>query len=192
MKYLISIAGGILMGLVMAGVLFLVIRLPAGKPIDLVPAPTEAPIAVHVIGAVPRPGLYELPEGSRVQDAVDAAGGLLSEADPDAINLAAILEDGQQIDVPYGTGQESSELPELPGQPGESTQSDEAGDLVNINTAALDELDNLPGIGPTTAQNILDYRDENGPFAQIEDLLNVPGVGLTTFENIKDLITVGL
>ena len=192
MKYLVTIAGGILMGLLLAGILFLVIRLPAGKPIELLPAPTEAPIGVHVIGAVPRPGLYELPEDSRVQDAVDAAGGLLSQADPDQINLAAILEDGQQIDVPYVSGQESSGLPELPGQNGIPNQPAEAGDLLNINTATLDELDNLPGIGPTTAQNILDYRNENGPFAQIDDLLNVPGVGLTTFENIKDMITVGL
>ncbi len=192
MKYLVTIAAGILMGLVLAGILFLVIRLPAGKPIELVPAPTEAPIAVHVIGAVPRPGLYELPEGSRVQDAVDAAGGLLSEADPDQINLAAILEDGQQLDVPYKSGQESSGLPEFPDESGLPNQPAEAGDLININTATLDELNDLPGIGPTTAQNILDYRNENGPFGQIDDLLNVPGVGLTTFENIKDLITVGL
>ena len=192
MKYLVTIAAGILIGFVLAGILFLLIRLPAGKPIELLPAPTEAPIAVHVIGAVPRPGLYELPEGSRVQDAVDAAGGLLSEADPDQINLAAILEDGQQLNVPYKSGQESSGLPELPDQIGVPNQPTEAGDLVNINTATLDELNNLPGIGPTTAQNILDYRNENGPFAQIDDLLNVPGVGLTTFDNIKDLITVGI
>ena len=192
MKYLVTIAGGVLIGFVLAGILFLLIRLPAGKPIELLPAPTEAPIGVHVIGAVPRPGLYELPEGSRVQDAVDAAGGLLSEADPDQINLAAILEDGQQLNVPYKSGQESSGLPELPDQSGLPNQSAEVGDLLNINTATLDELNNLPGIGPTTAQNILDYRNENGPFAQIDDLLNVPGVGLTTFDNIKDLITVGI
>ena len=192
MKYLVTIAAGILIGFVLAGILFLLIRLPAGKPIELLPAPTEAPIGVHVIGAVPRPGLYELPEGSRVQDGVDAAGGLLSEADPDQINLAAILEDGQQLDVPYKSGQESSGLPEPPDQSGIPNQPAEAGNLVNINTATLDELNNLPGIGPTTAQNILDYRNENGPFAQIDDLLNVPGVGLTTFDNIKDLITVGI
>lgn len=172
-------------------------RSPVGKPIVLEPAPTEEPIAVHVIGAVPRPGLYKFPKNSRVQDAIDAAGGLLAEADPNAVNLAALLEDGQQLDIPYQTGlgpaNESggvSQLGEQFTQPQEDTTGSQSADLININTATLEELDSLPGIGPTVAQNIIDYREENGPFQQIEDVLNVSGIGPAAFENIKDLITV--
>ena len=108
MKYLVTIAAGILMGLMLAGILFLVIRLPAGKPIELLPAPTEAPIGVHVIGAVPRPGLYNFLEDARVQDAIDAAGGLLAAADVDALNLAAVL--GREFD--FDTLAAASELDE--------------------------------------------------------------------------------
>ena len=96
---------GVMAGFVLAGLLIYVARAPAGETITLQPAPTEAPIAVHVIGAVPRPGLYEFAEGARVQDAIDAAGGLLASANPNGLNLAALLEDGQQLDVPYGDGQ---------------------------------------------------------------------------------------
>jgi len=171
----------------------MLIRLPAGKPIELEPAPTQAPIAVHVTGAVPRPGLYKLPEGSRVQDAIDAAGGLLSSADADSMNLAALLEDGQKLDVPYAGGvpPDNGSTSQLPNADPTATAESAANvELVNINTASLEELNALPGIGPTTAQNIIDYRDENGPFQSIEDLMNVPGMGPTTYEGIQDLITV--
>lgn len=187
---------GVMAGFVLAGTLVFVARAPSGETIALQPAPTQAPIAVHVIGAVPRPGLYEFSEGARVQDAVDAAGGLLASANPNALNLAALLEDGQQLDIPYSDGEapadpstNSFELPESTGEPtdGESLSDEE---LVDINTASLEELDSLPGIGPTTAQKIIDYREENGPFAVIEDIQNVSGIGPATFENIKDLITV--
>src|SRR5512143_2323489 len=95
---------GVLAGFILAGAIFIVARLPSGKPIALEPSPTKAPIEVHVIGAVVRPGLYTLPEGSRVQDAIDAAGGLLSETDANSINLAAKVEDGQQLQIGSGTG----------------------------------------------------------------------------------------
>jgi len=151
---------------------------------------------------VPRPGFYEFQDGARVQDAVDAAGGLLADADGNAINLAALLEDGQKLDIPYKTGQEpndddSSSSPDLPSAdsdgsdtPSSDENSNTDADLVNINTATLDELDGLPGIGPTTAQKIIDYRDENGSFLSIEDILNVSGIGPAIFDDIKDLITV--
>ncbi len=190
MKQFLTILAGVILGFTLAGILFLIIRLPAGKPIELKPAPTKAPIAVHVTGAVPRPGMYELGEGSRVQDAIDAAGGLLASADADSINLAAFLEDGQKLTIPYKAGQQPEQQSNSvfpTEQPGQSTGT---GERININTASLEELDSLPGIGPTTAQNILDYRQENGPFQEIEDLLQVPGIGPSTYENIKDLITV--
>ncbi|MCZ2122754.1 MAG: ComEA family DNA-binding protein [Anaerolineales bacterium] len=194
MKNVLYVLLGTLAGFALAGLLMFVSRPPAGQPIILQAAPTEAPIAVHVIGAVPRPGLYEFSQGARVQDAIDAAGGLLASADVSSINLAALLEDGQQLDVPYGgdsgqtprTGDDNSGL-ELPTA---GTPASANSELININTASLEELDSLPGIGPTTAQKIIDYREANGPFSVIEDITNVSGIGPSTYEEIKDLITV--
>lgn len=189
-------------GFALAGLLLFISRAPAGEPISLQPAPTKEPIAVHVIGAVPRPGLYEFAEGARIQDAIDAAGGLLTSADVNTINLAALLEDGQQLNIPYKPGEEpaagdaaqpsnSDEALILPGAEETPASSDEANnELININTASVEELDNLPGIGPTIAQRIIDYRTDNGPFSVIEDILNVSGIGPSTFDQIKDLITV--
>ncbi|MEW6402921.1 MAG: ComEA family DNA-binding protein [Chloroflexota bacterium] len=196
MRQALYVLLGVLAGFILAGGLLFVMRTPAGEPIILQPAPTEKPIAVHVVGAVPRPGLYEFAEGARVQDAIDAAGGLLAEADPGSMNLAALLEDGQQLDIPYAAGAEpqqgTGEGSGAFGDPfGTETPTEAVDvDLVNINTATAEELDGLPGIGPTTAQKIIEYREVNGPFLQIEDIMNVSGIGPSTFENIKDLITV--
>lgn len=188
MRSALTVLIGVLAGFILAGGLFLVIRNPAGKPIELIPAPTKTPMLVNVVGAVPRPGLYELPEGSRVHDAVDAAGGLLADADASSINLAAPLDDGELLAIPFLGGAET--LSES-GEGGELVIEEPTNpDLIDINTATIEELDNLPGIGPTTAQKIIDYRSENGPFQQIEDLLNVSGIGPSTFEQLKDLITV--
>ena len=178
---------GVLAGFILAGALFLVARAPAGKPIELLPAPTKTPLLVNVVGAVPRPGLYELPEGSRVHDAVDAAGGLLADADASNDNLAAPLEDGQMLAIPFAGGDNPVTFN---GTQAQATPQTSNADLVDINTATVEELDNLPGIGPTTAQNIIDYRTEHGPFQKTDDLLDVPGIGPATFALLKDLITV--
>lgn len=187
---------GVLAGFILAGAIFIVTRLPSGEPIALQPVPTKVPIEVHVIGGVVRPGVYSLPEGSRVQDAIDAAGGLLSGTNSNDINLAAKLEDGQQLkigDVASVAGsapqQGGSPFTVVPTQPGGGNPN--LGDLVNINTATADELESLPGVGPTMAQNIINYRNQHGPFAQIEDIMNVPGIGPSTFDAIQDLITTG-
>ena len=192
MKNALYVLLGVMAGFVLAGVLVFVSRAPAGNAITLQPAPTDAPIAVHVIGAVPRPGLYEFPEGTRIQDAIDAAGGLLAEADSASLNLAALLEDGQQLNIPYALGSEpvlNATTLELPSSATSTPSANPDVDLIDINTATLEEFDSLPGIGPTTAQKILDYRTTNGPFAAIEDIMNVSGIGPSTFEDIKDLIT---
>lgn len=195
MKNVLYTLVGVMAGFALAGLLLFISRAPAGEPIKLLPAPTKEPIAVHVVGAVPRPGLYEFAEGARVQDAIDAAGGLLASASVDTINLAALLEDGQQLNIPFKVGEEPSTSNSsddtslvLPGAT-EAISSGSSQDLININTASVEELDSLPGIGPTIAQRIIDYRDENGPFQTIEDILNVSGVGPSTFDQIKDLIT---
>lgn len=206
MKNAIFVLLGVLAGFVMAGLLVLVSRAPAGQPIVLQPAPTKAPIAVHVVGAVPRPGLYEFVEGARVQDAIDAAGGLLTTANTGAINLAMPLTDGQQLTIPYRSGSEPVEEEGttlfLPGSEEEEEEDassfNEApqnnnpfgNDLININTASLAELDNLPGIGPALAQRIIDYRNENGAFSTIEEIMEVSGIGPATFERLKNLIIV--
>jgi competence protein ComEA len=191
MRQIAYVLIGILVGFILAGALLVVTRLPGGQPITLDPSPTKIPIEVHVVGAVVRPGVYALSEGSRVQDAITAAGGLLTSVDSSGLNLAAKLEDGQQLTIPSQAG--AGATPEG-GAPftvvptvGASTPT---GDLININTASVEELDALPGIGPTTAQNIVDYRTQHGPFQHIEDIMNVPGIGPATFDSIQNLITV--
>jgi competence protein ComEA len=162
-----------------------------------------ATIQVHVAGAVARPGVYELPAGARVNEAVSLAG-LLPEADANALNLAAPLSDGQQVIVPR-QGEAAGPaggggLQVVPGTTGgigagsaaagAAAAGAPAGGKVNINTAPLAELDTLPGIGPTLAQRIIDYRQEKGPFRSIEDLQNVSGIGTKKFADLKDLVTV--
>jgi competence protein ComEA len=190
MKNVLYIVLGVLLGLLLAGGIWVAARAPEGESVQLRPAPTPEPIQVHVAGAVVRPGVYDLPEDSRVLDAIEAAGGFVVEADKNAINLAEVLEDAQRLDVPFVAGYVPDD------EEGfvvitEGTPSSLAGEeLIDINNASLEELDKLPGIGPTTAQNIIDYREENGPFARIEDIVNVSGIGSATYEDIKDLITV--
>lgn len=180
---------GVLIGLVLGGLLWIVVRTPRGNAVALLPPPTVAPMVVDVAGAVPRPGVYEFPEGSRIKDAVQAAGGLLAEADKSSLNLAAPLEDGQRLDIPYLSGMEPTPPPFNFSSSGGSGTS--GGQLIDINSATIQELDTLPGIGPTLAQAIVDYRNEFGPFFAIEDIMFVDGIGADTFEAIKDLITVG-
>jgi len=190
-RTLYQLTVGILIGLIIGGFIWLIGRSPRGQAVELLPAPTAAPLIVDVTGAVLRPGVYELPHGSRVKDAIEAAGGLLAEADRSNLNLAAPLDDGQRLDIPFLLGMEPT--PAIPraggsesgGQPNEPTAK------ININTATLEELITLPGIGPTLAQRIIDYRNTYGEFYFIEDIINVPGIGPKTFEQIQDLIMTG-
>ena len=184
MKSILYLASGILFGLFLAALVWVVARSPSGEAVILRPAPTEKPVVVYITGAVPRPGVYALPKDARIQDAISAAGGFLAEADKSQINLAAVLEDGEKLEVPYIEG--ASPVIGTPVPEVETSTSE----VININTASIAELDTLPGIGPTTAQKIIDYREQNGPFLNTEDIINVPGIGPGTYERIKDLITV--
>ena len=148
---------------------FLLTSHPKGKGVYLLPTSTSGELTVYVSGAVVAPGVFTLPDGSRVNDTILASGGFVAGAEKDLINLAAPLADGQQIDVPKLT----------------STNHVNAG-RVNINTAAVSELDALPGIGLTTTQAIVDFRIQNGPFLFIQDIQNVPAGGSETFNGIKD------
>jgi len=135
-------------------------------------------IVVDVEGAVVKPGLYRLKSGSRVEDALQLAGGLLSDADLRGINRAATLKDGTKLYVP---------------RQGESFSGQAAGPepgKLNINQATMDELDRLSGIGPVTAQRIIDYRKKNGPFNSIEELQEKKLVKPSVFQQIKDQLTV--
>ncbi len=138
-------------------------------------------------GAVARPGVYSLPQGSRLQDAIRAAGEALPDADLGVLNLAASLEDGSQVDVPVIGAAGSS-----PSAAGASrfASGGATGGLVDINTATQEELESLPGIGPTLARRIIDYRQANGPFASIEAIQDVEGIGPGIFKEIEELITV--
>ena len=199
------IAFGVACGLLGGGLLFWVTRPPTGAAVTLLPLPSPAPILIHIAGAVQQEGVYPLPPGSRVRDAIQAAGGLLPAADGMGLNLAAPLEDGQRLLIPRQTPTPTPRPTPERRATSEATAAAEAGadaetetdtdptasTLINLNTATLEELDALPGIGPAIAQRILDYRAANGPFAAIEDLQNVKGIGALTFEKIKTWITIG-
>ena len=139
-------------------------------------ARTEERIYVHVCGAVRDPGVKELPKGSRVFDALELAGGFTEDADQTYVNLAGFLLDGQQLYFPA----EGEALP----------RTEEAGSLVDLNTADEAMLCTLPGIGETRAKEILKYRKEHGRFSKVEELMEVPGIKEATYEKIRDLVMI--
>jgi competence protein ComEA len=190
LKTILQVVIGIFIGLILAGLLYLTMRAPAGEPVELLPTPTPEPIMVYVTGAVQRPGVYKIPREGRLVDAVQQAGGFQEGADLTQINLAEKLEDGKQVVIPGATGVPTPQLV-IGGSGLLITPTPPAGQIVNINTADAALLEQLPGIGPSTAQKIVEYRDENGKFARVEDLLKIPGIGPSTLEEIRGLITVG-
>jgi competence protein ComEA len=135
---------------------------------------------VHVIGAVRRPGVYRLPPWARLEAAVERAGGATAAADMTGVNLAARLSDGQQVVVPRRQA-----AGEPPGAATGTTGSDAP---ISLNTATAEQLDELEGVGPATAQKILDWRKEHGGFRSVEDLKQVSGIGPKRFEALKDKV----
>ena len=157
---------------------------PAATPSVGVAGESAASVVVSVVGSVARPGLVTLPQGARVADAVAAAGGLLPDTDPAAVNLAAVVSDGQQVAV---------------GIPGAGvaggTADDGSGAVtgagpVDLNTATAADLDALPGIGPVLAQRMVEHRERNGPFRSVEQLDDVPGIGPATYAELAELVAV--
>ncbi len=167
---------------------------PPPATVTPAPTPTPAPIQVEVAGAVQRPGVYELPAAARVGDALDAAGGLVANADGEALSLARPLQDGEKLVAPTvrpASAAAAFAAPE-PAVAVRSGGSELGGaSLLDINTASAQELEALPSIGPVTAQAIVDYRTASGPFRSVEDIVKVKGIGPATLEKIKLLITVG-
>ncbi len=167
---------------------------PAANP----PAPSAAPhgaetarpLLVHVLGSVAAPGLFELPAGARVVDAVAAAGGLAPTADQARINLARVVADGEQLYVPALGEAIPPAAPPGPASGASGAAPDTTPTVVDLNTATLADLDTLPRIGPGLAQRILDWRTANGRFGAPEDLLEVPGIGDRTFDGLRERVRV--
>ena len=162
------------------------------------PTATPSPIRVYVNGQVIHEAVYELAHGSIVEDAIMAAGGLTDEANRAVVNLAQPLQDGAQIYVPASDEDLSvvavvntavSTAKNEPLNNGTTLEANSGG-LININTATIEALDALPGIGPSTAQKIIDHREENGVFTMIEEIMDVSGIGEAKFGQIEALITV--
>ena len=152
---------------------------PAAAPVRVRAEPAARPkVVVDVTGAVRRPGLYRLPDGSRVADALRRAGGPTRKAMLEAVNLAAPLADGQQVLVPRRVA--------TPG--GAALPAGATSGPVSLSAATLDQLDTLPGVGPVTAQKIIDYRTANGAFRSVEELDAVPGIGPATIEELRELV----
>ena len=184
-----ALAGALLLAalLVLAGRHLLQAGAPQAPPPAAIVAEKPSAVAspklfVHVVGAVRRPGLYRLREGSRIADAVTRAGGATRKADMSLVNLAAPVSDGVQIVVPRRVaaaaqgGGAAAAAPAAPTGP------------VHLSTATLEQLDALPGIGPVTAQKILDYRQENGGFASVDELDAVPGIGPARMEQLREVV----
>lgn len=151
-------------------------------PQSVMPAQHKKLATVYISGAVLKPGVITVSDGARVIEVIDLAGGLAQGADVSKLNLAQSVKDGMHINVPGSLG------PFRTTSYSHSTK--QAGNKVNINTADKTELDKLPGIGPTLAQRILDYREENGPFKNINDLKKVKGMSQSRFDKLKEMITI--
>lgn len=160
------------------------------------PSVVSEEIVVHVVGAVKNPGVVRVPRGSRVDDAVRAAGGFSPQADPEGINLAQPLEDGVQVYVPRRGDKVQVEgrvgaVSAVPNSAHTQARSSEApSGKLNINTASAEQLESLPGVGPVTARAIIEYRRQNGGFRSVDELIEVRGIGPKRLEQIRPYVFV--
>lgn len=178
-----------------------IIAPPAESPLSPAPGKATAPsstvapaLQVYIQGAVRSPGVYSLQPGDRLVQALEAAGGTMDDADLTAVNLAQRVQDEGYYYIPR-----VGETPPAASVPGASTppqsadlpaRTGAAGGLIDLNTASVDTLETLPGIGPARAQDIVDYREQNGPFVSVEQVMEVSGIGPSTYETIRELVTV--
>jgi competence protein ComEA len=172
----------------------IVITPPDPTPTPL-PTETPGPIQVYVNGAVGQEAVYTLQPGSLAQDAIEAAGGFTADANVTVVNLAQPMFNGAQLYVPFTAENDATPTAvlsvETSSENGRGVQINLSADsLININIADASALENLPGIGPSTAEKIIAFREKNGPFSLIEELMNVPGIGEGKFEQLQALITV--
>jgi competence protein ComEA len=152
------------------------------RPLAPVSAPAPAAVVVDVVGAVRRPGLYRMRSGDRIADAVARAGGATAKASVESINLAAPLADGEQVVVPRAGAADA--VAAAGGASGDALPSGP----VHLSTATVEQLDALPGVGPVTAQKIVDYRTEHGAFRSVDELDAIPGIGPARLDQLRDLV----
>ena len=149
----------------------------------------QSTVTVYVTG-VNKPGVVTLAEGSRISDAVNACGGVLPTADANRVNMAQVLKDGQKITIPEKPQSSVGNKGNDGSKAGKNVNSSGDGNLVNINTADAQALDSLPGVGPSTAQKIIDYRESEGGFQSIDDLKKIKGIGEAKFAKLKDRVCI--
>ena len=154
-------------------------------------------VIIHITGSVKNPGIVKLKEGSRIEDAIESAGGLTENADITKVNLAYVVEDGTKIKIPSASEEDIGDEDIIDSKSGDNiiieenaVPSNNSTQTININKATEKEFETLPGIGPSLASTIIEYRNQNGKFESIEDIKNVNGIGDNKYEKIKDLITV--
>jgi competence protein ComEA len=189
-RHLLAAAAALVLLLLAAHLL-----LPAGTTTPAAPLPASpglgasaaaaphARVVVDVVGAVRQPGLYRLEQGSRIADAIARAGGATPKAELAQVNLAAPLADGEQVVVPKRGAPGA-----VPGASGSPSATATPAAPVQLSTATLEQLDSLPGVGPATAQKILDYRTKHGAFSSVDELDAVPGIGPKRLEQLRDLV----
>lgn len=197
-QYLLT---GVLIGLLATGAILLMSRPERGVAITLKPAPTpthtplpkptatKTPILVLINGQVTNPGIYTLEKDSRLMDLIELAGGITNQADVNRINNVFILRDGDYFYIPAV----DEKIPETARNATGNKVLDESSHFeypLDLNTASKEALESLPGIGPTKAMDIIDYREQMGPFTTVDDLLNVPGIGPTTLESIREYLII--
>jgi competence protein ComEA len=185
---------GTFLGLAASALIILIIAPPRGEPIVLTPPPTPNLYRVYVSGAVNTPGVIALPRDSRVNDAINGCGGFSQDADTQSLNLAARINDGDRI-VVYSRSEQATKSALASTTSADSktkglTATPTPSFPININTATQQELEGLPNIGPSKAEQIIAYRQQHGAFKKIEEIQNVPGIGPTIYDKIANIITV--
>jgi competence protein ComEA len=158
---------------------------PAATSVSAASPTAPSVLVVDVAGAVRRPGLYRLSQGSRIADAIARAGGATRHADTALVNLAAPLADGEQVLVPSAVGGAAAAAGAAAAPAGAPSPTAP----VDLNTATAEQLDALPGVGPVTAQKIVDYRTQHGPFTSVDDLDAIPGIGPARIADLQGLVT---
>lgn len=177
MKRWVSFTAGVLLGIMIGGVICLVASPKLNSSISYISPTTTTKIVISITGSVRNPGVFTLNYGSRINDAIEAAGGLSENANVDGVSLAQVLEDEENIFIPSTSNDIPSSISNSQGK-------------INLNTASLEELISLPGIGQEKAQAVIDFRNQHGNFTSIQDLLFVPGFGQGILDSIKNLIVV--
>lgn len=173
----IAIAGAMATALVVIGIVIWIDRM---QPVMIsISTPSTESIRVSVSGAVASPGVVDMPLGARLQDVVDAAGGFTDDADTDVLNLAGRVGDGEQVDIPA-----------IGASPTAPAETPSTGGPIDLNTASIADLDQLPGIGEVLAGRIVEYREANGPFTSVDQLSNVDGISPRLVDEIRPFVTV--